>query len=156
MMLVRLTIKFSREVDGTESTKSKAYIICGNGDFLVDYDERGMDFPSGPTYSEIKKALGVSTATEHHREERGQAYLLIRRLRGEKLEEIGSQFGISKYSSVSSAIEKMKREISADRKLRMRVKNIEQTLHNSQQQTCSPLSERFTFQNSGFTCDVWI
>jgi chromosomal replication initiation ATPase DnaA len=55
-------------------------------------------------------------------------------LRGEKLEEIGRQFGISKYSSVSSAIEKMKRDISADRRLRVRVKNIEKTLYNSQQQ----------------------
>jgi chromosomal replication initiation ATPase DnaA len=59
---------------------------------------------------------------------------LIRRLRGEKLEEIGRQFGISRYSSVRSAIEKMKRDISADRKLRVRVKNIEKTLYNSQQQ----------------------
>jgi len=47
---------------------------------------------------------------------------LIRRLRGGKLEEIGREFGIAKYSTVSSAIEKMKRDISADRKLRVRVK----------------------------------
>ncbi len=67
-------------------------------------------------------------------EPRNVAIFLIRRLRGEKLEEIGRQFGISKYSSVSSAIEKMKRDISADRKLRVRVKNIEKTLYNSQQQ----------------------
>ncbi len=67
-------------------------------------------------------------------EPRNVAMFLFRRLRGEKLEEIGRQFGISKYSSVSSAIEKMKRAISADRKLRVRVKNIEKTLYNSQQQ----------------------
>ena len=67
-------------------------------------------------------------------EPRNVAMFLFRRLRGEKLEEIGRQFGISKYSSVSSAIEKMKRDISADRKLRVRVKNIEKTLYNSQQQ----------------------
>ena len=53
---------------------------------------------------------------------------LIRRLRGEKLEEIGRQFGIAKYSSVSSAIEKMKRDISADHRLKARVKNIEKIL----------------------------
>jgi len=40
------------------------------------------------------------------------AIFLIRRLRGEKLEEFGRQFGIARYSSVSSAIEKMKRDIS--------------------------------------------
>ncbi len=67
-------------------------------------------------------------------EPRNVAMFLFRRLRGEKLEEIGRQFGISKYSSVSSAIEKMKRDISVDRKLRVRVKNIEKTLYNSQQQ----------------------
>ena len=56
------------------------------------------------------------------------AIFLIRRLTGEKLEEIGRQFGIAKYSSVSSAIEKMKRDISADPRLKARVKNIEKIL----------------------------
>jgi len=68
-------------------------------------------------------------------EPRNVAIFLVRRLRGEKLEEIGRQFGIAKYSSASSAIEKMKREISVDPRLRLRVKNIEKTLCNSQQQT---------------------
>ena len=68
-------------------------------------------------------------------EPRNVAIFLIRRLRGEKLEEIGRQFGISKYSSVSSAVEKMKSDISADRNLRVRVKNIERILYNSYQQT---------------------
>jgi len=68
-------------------------------------------------------------------EPRNVAIFLVKRLRGEKLEEIGRQFGIAKYSSVSSVIEKMKREISVDRRLRLRVKNIEKTLANSQQQT---------------------
>ena len=62
------------------------------------------------------------------------AIFLIRRLRGEKLEEVGRQFAIPKYSSVSSIIEKMKRDISADRRLKAHLKNIEKTLHNSQQQ----------------------
>ena len=62
------------------------------------------------------------------------AIFLLRRLRGEKLEEIGRQFGIAKYSSVSSAIEKMKRDILADRRLKARVKTIEKILQNSQQQ----------------------
>ena len=67
-------------------------------------------------------------------EPRNVAIFLVRRLRGEKLEEIGRQFGISKYSSVSSVIEKMKRDIWADRKLRARVKSIEKTLYNGQKQ----------------------
>ena len=68
-------------------------------------------------------------------EPRNVAVFLVRRLRGEKLEEIGRQFGIAKYSSVSSAIEKMKREVLVNRKLRLRVKGIEKTLLNSQRQT---------------------
>ena len=52
--------------------------------------------------------------------------------------EIERQFGVGKYRSASSAIEKMKREISEDRKLRSSVKEIEEMLTNSQQQT-SPL-----------------
>ncbi len=67
-------------------------------------------------------------------EPRNVAIYLVRHLRGEKLEEIGRQFGISKYSSVSSVIEKLKRDMSAERKLRVRVKNIEKILNNSQQQ----------------------
>ena len=67
-------------------------------------------------------------------EPRNVAVFLVRRLRGEKPEEIGRQFGIAKYSSVSSAIEKMKREVLVNRKLRLRVKDIEKRLLNSQQQ----------------------
>ncbi|NQU15389.1 MAG: hypothetical protein HQ561_14650 [Desulfobacteraceae bacterium] len=51
-----------------------------------------------------------------------------------RIKDIGRQFAISKYSSVSRAIEKTKRDISADRKLKSRFKNIEKTLENSQKQ----------------------
>jgi len=67
-------------------------------------------------------------------EPRNVAIYLVRHLRGEKLEEIARQFGIAKYRSVSSVIEKLKRDMSAERKLRVRVKNIEKILNNSQQQ----------------------
>ena len=96
-----------------------------------------------PEAEKIKKAICNAYGIEESsllssrrgvlNEPRNVAIFLLRRLRGEKLEEIGRQFGISKYSSVSSVIEKMKRDISADRRLRMRVKNIEKTLCNSQQ-----------------------
>jgi chromosomal replication initiation ATPase DnaA len=82
----------------------------------------------------IEKSSLLSSRRGVLNEPRNVAIFLVRHLRGEKLEEIGRQFGISKYSPVSSVIEKMKRDISADRKLRLRVKNIEKTLHNSQQQ----------------------
>ena len=59
---------------------------------------------------------------------RNVAIFLIRRCRGEKLEEIGRQFGTTNYSFVSRAIERMKRHISADRRLKARVKTIEKIL----------------------------
>jgi len=89
---------------------------------------------------EICKAYGIeeSSLLSSRRgvlnEPRNVAIFLVRHLRGEKLEEIGRQFDISKYSSVSSVIEKMKIDMSVHRKLRVRVKNIEKTLNNSQQQ----------------------
>ena len=76
----------------------------------------------------IEESLLLSSRRGVLNEPRNVAIFLIRRLRGEKLEEIGRQFGIAKYSSVSSAIEKMKRDISEDRRLKARVKNIEKTL----------------------------
>ena len=82
----------------------------------------------------IKKSSLLSSRRGVLNEPRNVAIFLMRRLRGEKLEEIGRQFGIAKYSSVSSAIEKMKREISVDRRLKARVKSIEKILDNSQQQ----------------------
>ena len=82
----------------------------------------------------IEESSLLSSRRDVLNEPRNVAIFLIRQLRAEKLEEIGRQFGITKYSSVSSAIEKLKREISAERKLRVRVKNIEKILYNSQEQ----------------------
>jgi len=97
-----------------------------------------------PESEEIKKSICKAYCIEESsllssrrgvvNEPRNVAIFLVRRLTGEKLGEIGRQFRIAKYSSVSSVIEKMKREISVDRKLRVRVKNIEKSLYNSQQQ----------------------
>ena len=91
-----------------------------------------------PGPEKIKKAICKAYGIEENlllssrrgvlNEPRNVAIFLFRRLLGEKLEEIGRQFGIAKYSSVSSAIEKMKRDISADRRLKARVKNIEKIL----------------------------
>ncbi len=54
-------------------------------------------------------------------------------LRGETLDETGRQFSVAKYSGVGSAIKKMKKDVSTEGKLRVRVKHIEK-IHNSQQQ----------------------
>lgn len=56
-------------------------------------------------------------------EPRNVAIYLMRRVRGDSLRQIGEQFQMRKYSSVSSVIERMKVLLSKDRKLRVRVKN---------------------------------
>jgi hypothetical protein len=61
MKIARLTIKFRRKIDGKEFIQSKAYIIAGHGDYLLDYDERGIQMPRQPTFEDIKKILGVET-----------------------------------------------------------------------------------------------
>ena len=68
-------------------------------------------------------------------EPRNVAIYLTRRLRGDSLQQIGEQFGIRKYSSVSSVIERLKLVIAEDRKLRKRVDSIASALSKSQEQT---------------------
>ena len=68
-------------------------------------------------------------------EPRNMAMYLTRRLRGERLEDIGRGFNISKYSSVSSAIEKIRKEILTNATLKRRISKLEALLTNSQKQT---------------------
>jgi len=58
---------------------------------------------------------------------------LIRRFTGLTLVDIGREFNVTKYSSVSSAIERVKRELSRDGKLRRQVAELEREF--SQRQT---------------------
>ena len=136
-------------------SRSKFPSMLGNERFMEKVKEaffhrkRHDEVPESrglaPDTEKIKRAICKAYAIDERsllssrrgvlNEPRNVAIFLVRHLRGEKLEEIGKQFGISKYSSVSSVIEKMKREMSADRKLRVRVNNIEKRLYNGQQQT---------------------
>ena len=68
-------------------------------------------------------------------EPRNVAIYLTRRLRNDTLKQIGEQFGIKKYSSVSSVIERTKSLISEDRKLKKKVENLLLQLSKSQEQT---------------------
>jgi chromosomal replication initiation ATPase DnaA len=53
-------------------------------------------------------------------EPRNVAIYLTRRLRGDSLKQIGEQYRMNKYSSVSSVIERMKVLIAQDRRLKKR------------------------------------
>ena len=68
-------------------------------------------------------------------EPRSVAIYLTRQLRGENLAEICREYGLSKYSSASSVIERVGTKMSTDRQLRKRVAKIRQVLTKSQTET---------------------
>jgi ribose 5-phosphate isomerase len=49
-----------RSVDGKKFSTSKAYIIAGDGNYLLDYDTRGLQEPEELSFfTEIKEMLGI-------------------------------------------------------------------------------------------------
>ena len=67
-------------------------------------------------------------------EPRNVAIYLMRYLRGDSLDEIGREFGVAKYSSVSSVIERIKTVIAKDSKLRHRVEELKKEINMGQEQ----------------------
>ena len=68
-------------------------------------------------------------------EPRNVAIFLTRKLRRDSLKEISHQFHMEKYSSISSIIERMKKQMSADRNLQKRVDRVADGVSKSQEQT---------------------
>ena len=68
-------------------------------------------------------------------EPRNVAVYLIRRVRNDTLKQVGEQFGIEKYSTVSSIVEKVKFEMRADRRFKKRVQDLNEGIIKSQRQT---------------------
>jgi len=68
-------------------------------------------------------------------EPRNVAILLTRRLTRNSLKEIGLQFGMEKYSSISSIIERMKKRVLKDRNLKKRMDRVADGVNKSQEQT---------------------
>ncbi len=68
-------------------------------------------------------------------EPRNVAIYLTRYLRRDTLKEIGKEFKIAKYSSVSSIIESVKSNIVSNKRLRKRVEDIKRDLQISHKQT---------------------
>jgi putative transposase len=60
---------------------------------------------------------------------------MMRHLRRDRLKQIGEQFQMEKYSSVSSVIERMKQRLREDRKLKNRIKEINDLALKGQEQT---------------------
>lgn len=68
-------------------------------------------------------------------EPRNVAIYLAKRVMGSKLEEIGQEFGITKYSSVSTVIERTRQKASTDRAFKKRIERLKMDLIVSQEQT---------------------
>ena len=68
-------------------------------------------------------------------EARNIAIYLLRQLRGSKLDEIGSEFGLRNYSTVSTIIERTKNRVASDRRLKKRIEKLKHDLKVSQEQT---------------------
>lgn len=76
-----------------------------------------------------KSKRGVSN------EPRNVAIYLARQLRTDALETIGKEFGLNRFSSTSSAIERVKRQIVKDRKFRKRIEKIRLEIIKGQTET---------------------
>jgi len=68
-------------------------------------------------------------------EPRNVAVFMIRHLRNDTLRQVGKQFGIEKYSTVSSIVERVKYEMKVDNGLKKRVQNLAEKITMSQRQT---------------------
>jgi len=71
----------------------------------------------------------------YHNEPRNIAIYLTRYLRSDSLKEIGEAFEIEKYSTVSSVIRRVKREIVKDKNIKRRVEELSARLSKGQRQT---------------------
>jgi REP element-mobilizing transposase RayT len=98
-----------------------------------------------PDLEKIKEAVCRSYCVEEEdlfvsrrgvpNEPRNTAIFLQRNLRGSKLTEIGRDFNISKYSSVSTIIERTKQKALKDHKFKKRIEQIKRDLQVGQEQT---------------------
>jgi len=98
-----------------------------------------------PDAEKIKKAICRAYGIEESsllssrrgvlNEPRNVAIFLVRRLRGEKLEEIGRQFGISKYSSVSSVVNRTGSQLRTESRLKKSYQQIYSSLTMLQAKT---------------------
>jgi putative transposase len=126
--------------------------ILGSKDFICRTKERfysgkiGRDLPwseeLAPKLKQIQKAVEkfygiskkelMSSQRGVFNEPRNMAIYLTRRLRGDSLNQIGIDYRINHYSSVSSAIERTKKWIAEDRKLRAKLDKFLSQLSKSQ------------------------
>ena len=82
----------------------------------------------------VKESELYTARRGYFNEPRNVAVYLIRYLRNDPLKQVGEQFGIEKYSTVSSIVERVKYEMKMDRELKKRVKTLVDNIIKSQKQ----------------------
>jgi len=113
------------------------------GDKTVDYVPQSREL--APEINKIKETVcafyGIDTTVLHGsrrgvwNEPRNMAVYLSRRLRNDSLSLIGSHFNFTKFSSVSSAVDRMDKLISKDSALRKKMLNLINAITKSQEYT---------------------
>jgi putative transposase len=150
---------FASHIDSKELEefygKKKIPAVFGKEPFLqwvknkFSGDTRDVEIPESrmfiPDVDTIKKRVcdmyGIDEAEllrsrrGVNNEPRNVAIYLTRYLRGDGLEVIGRAFGIDKYSSVSSVIERTKASIADNTRIKKRVDMIKSKINMSQEQT---------------------
>ncbi len=117
-----------------------------NGFFnLKNYEEIPETKKLAPDINKIKYAVCKAyhiketelyvTRRGYFNEPRNVAVYLIRHLRNDTLKQVGEQFGIKKYSTVSSIVERVKYEMKVDKGLKKRIQNLAENITKSQRQT---------------------
>jgi hypothetical protein len=86
-------------------------------------------------YYRVQREDLIHTKRGFFNEARNVAIYLTRKLRGDTLQEIGVGFGIDRYSTVSSVVERMKALVKKDEKIRVRIGQLTSIITKSQEQT---------------------
>jgi len=158
----RLYIEFVQQEDSiivTELYGKKTFpSLFGSRDFaewvkakyyqLKKHNEIPQSRQLAPTIAEIKQAVVQSYGIKEHslgeskrgqvNEPRNVAIYLSRKRSGLRLEEIGKEFGLEKYSSVSSIVTRTGKQLSQNKQLQRRVEGIMWQLGKSQAKICPP------------------
>jgi len=86
----------------------------------------------------VKEEELLASRSGRPNEARNVAIYLLRQLKGSKLKEIGTEFGISSYSTVSTIIKRTRNEIPKNRRLRKRIERLRSELVLSQETPFPP------------------
>ncbi len=129
-----------KELDDVFNVKIAAYCLMSSYyHILVQTPDanlsRSMRHLNGVYTQRYKETELYVTMRGYFNEPRNVAVYLIRHLRNDTLKQVGEQFGIEKYSTVSSIVERVKYEMKADKVLKKRIQDLADKISKSQRQT---------------------